>query len=275
MTERIVALVAANAMLAVLGAGLLPWLRLAHTRRQLLTRLPLAYAVGIAAGGILVAHLSLLHVPLGRIGLPLLAAVVARARAAAPARRGSRRPRAARGARTSRRSRCSAVAAAFAIPAARLFAVKPLLESDGWVIWATRAGRSSSSAIRPPRCSPTRASRRSSTRCCCRASRRSTFRFMGSFDATLLHLQLLGLGIAFVGGAWVLLREHTPPVLLAATLLAVVTAPTFFRQLQTNFADVPVAMLDRRSASPRSRRGSGPARPACCPRPRSSSARAR
>ena len=42
-----------------------------------------------------------------------------------------------------------------------------------------------------------------------------------------------------------LLREHTPPVLLAATLLAIVTAPAFFLQLQTNFADIPLAMLHR------------------------------
>ena len=32
-----------------------------------------------------------------------------------------------------------AIVAAFAVPAARLSAVKPLLESDGWQIWGTRA----------------------------------------------------------------------------------------------------------------------------------------
>src|SRR5262249_6396991 len=69
------------------------------------------------------------------------------------------------------------------------------------------------------------------------------FRFLGRFDGTLVHLQLLGLAAAFVGGAWILLRDHAPPVLLAAALLAVVTAPTFFNQLQTNFADVPLAIL--------------------------------
>src|SRR5262245_14421672 len=74
MTERILGLVVANVLLAVFGAGLLPFLRLARTRRELLTRLPLGYAVGVAAGGIVVAHLSLVHVAVGRIGLPLLAA---------------------------------------------------------------------------------------------------------------------------------------------------------------------------------------------------------
>src|SRR5262249_35406330 len=69
------------------------------------------------------------------------------------------------------------------------------------------------------------------------------FRFMGAFDGTVVHLQLLGLAIAFVGGAWSLLREHAPPLVLAISLLAIVTAPMFFGQLQTNDADVPAAMM--------------------------------
>ena len=242
MTGRILALVAANVVLLVLGVGLLPLLRLAHTRRQLLTRLPLAYAVGTAAGGILVAHLALVHVPVGRIGLPLLAV-------SALALGLRRLPRVTPRARAVWRPEDVAgiavlgVAAAFAIPAARLFSVKPMLESDGWVIWATRARTlyefghpvapvftdPSFPALQHPLLLP--------------ALEALAFRFMGSYDGTLVHLELLGLTIAFVGGAWTLLREYTPPVLLSATLLAVVTVPTFFHQLQTNFADIPLAML--------------------------------
>src|SRR5262249_36789108 len=47
----------------------------------------------------------------------------------------------------------------------------------------------------------------------------------------------------FVGGAWVLLRRSVRPLLLAVTLLAIVTAPSFLGQLQTNFADVPLAIV--------------------------------
>ena len=65
---------------------------------------------------------------------------------------------------------------------------------------------------------------------------------MSTFDGTAIHLQLLGLAIAFVGAAWILLRDHAPSLLLAAALLAVLTAPAFFGQLQTNSADVPLAM---------------------------------
>src|SRR5690606_11506346 len=74
VSERIAALAVANVLMLALGAGLLPLLRLAHSRRELVVRLPLAYAVGLAATGILAAHLSLVHVGLGRVGLPLLAA---------------------------------------------------------------------------------------------------------------------------------------------------------------------------------------------------------
>ena len=65
---------------------------------------------------------------------------------------------------------------------------------------------------------------------------------MTTFDGTTLHLQLLGLAVAFVAGAWTLLRRHAPSLLLAAVLLALVTAPSFFGQLQTASADVPLAM---------------------------------
>ena len=83
---------------------------------------------------------------------PLAAAHSARADRAAAARGGLARARAAAAARRALPACVPArgredvaalavlgVAAAFAIPAARLFVVKPLLESDGWVIWATRA----------------------------------------------------------------------------------------------------------------------------------------
>ena len=114
VTGRILALALANVVLLVLGIGLLPLLRLADTRRQLLTRLPLAYAVGVAAGGILTAHLALLHVPVGRIGLPLLAAAslvlgLRRVRPSPP--------------RTGRRWRLEDVAAVAVLGVAAAFAV--------------------------------------------------------------------------------------------------------------------------------------------------------
>src|SRR5262249_19805581 len=135
------------------------------------------------------------------------------------------------------------VIAAYFANAARLFAVKPLVENDGWALWGLRARalyefghpvapvftESWHSGLQYPLFRP--------------ELEAIDFRFMGAFDGSVVHLQLLGLAIAFVGGAWSLLRDHAPPLLLAISLLAIVSAPMFFGQLQTNDADVPAAMM--------------------------------
>ena len=63
---KIAAVLGVNVLILALGAGLLPRLRLARTWRQLLGRLPLAYAVGLAATGILAADLAVVARP-GRL----------------------------------------------------------------------------------------------------------------------------------------------------------------------------------------------------------------
>src|SRR6185437_1600697 len=74
MTGHILLLCLANLLMLAVGAGLLPVLRLAHSRRDVVGQLPLAYAVGLAATGIVAANLALVDVSVGRLGLPLLAA---------------------------------------------------------------------------------------------------------------------------------------------------------------------------------------------------------
>src|SRR5207302_3694880 len=133
----VLALVLANAWLLAFGAGLLPLLRLARTPSQLLARLPLAYAVGLAAWGILAAELALAHVPAGWLELVLLTV-------AAGALGLRRLEWAASGARPRLVRELPslavlAVGVAFLVNAARLFAVKPLSEIDGWSIWGLRA----------------------------------------------------------------------------------------------------------------------------------------
>jgi hypothetical protein len=236
------AVLVANALMLVLGAGLLPLLRLAETRRELVARLPLAYAVGIAGTGILAAELALVHVPVGKVGLPLLA-VAALALGLRRLRRGippgERRPFSWW---TLPALVLLGVAAAYLANAARLFTVKPLLENDGWALWGLRARalydaghpfapvftEAPYPALQYPLLLP--------------GLEAVDARFMSGFDGTAIHLQLLLLAVAFVGGAWILLRDHAASLLLAAALLAVLTAPAFFGQLQTNSADVPLAM---------------------------------
>ena len=241
MTSKIVAIAGANALMLLLGAGLLPYLRLARTRRELLSRLPLAYAVGLATTGILAADLAVVGVP---VGWGLLAAF-----AGVAAALGLRRLPGGRLRLPGSRLRdlpayaVLAVIAAFAVPLAKLLAVNPLNAIDGWVIWGLRARAlydfghpvapiftdPAYQALQHPLFLP--------------ALEALDFRIMGGFDGTLVHLQLLGFAIAFVGGAWGLLRTRVPPLLLAAVLLAAVTAPTFLNQLPSNYADIPVAVF--------------------------------
>jgi hypothetical protein len=234
----VIALLVANVLMLAVGAGLLPLLRAARTRTELLVRLPLAYPVGVAATGIVSAHLALIHVPVGRIGLPIFAVVALGA--------GLPRLRGGTGARALR-FEPSYLLLGFAVllcfRAARLFAVKPLLEFDGWAIWATRARTlyDYGHPIAPVFTDPTYPALQYPL--LLPSLEAVDFRFLGRFDGTLIHLQLAALALAFVGGAWTLLRNRVQPTLLAAVLLAIVAAPTFFNQLQTNYADVPLSIF--------------------------------
>ena len=241
MTGRIVALVAANVSCSGSGAGMLPLLGLARTPQQLLAKLPLAYAVGLVTTGVLAAELAVVGVPFGWIALAAVTAVAL----GVGLRRVERVPWEP-GPPLLQRLPAFAllgIVVAFLASAAGLFAVKPLFETDGWMLWAMRAralyefghpvAPVFTSAEYPGLTYPLWLP----------ALEAADFRFMGAFDGTLVHLQLAGLAAAFVGGAWVLLRSTSRPFLLAGTLLAIVTAPSVFNQLQTNFADIPLAML--------------------------------
>ena len=231
----------------VLGAGLLPLLRLAHTRRELLTRLPLAYAVGHRgrrdprrATSRCCTSRS------GWIGLPLLAAVslvlgLRRLRergargAAAPARPAGRR----------RRSRCSASrrrsrpggAALRGQAAARVGRLGDLGDAGAGALRVRPPGRAglhrpAYPALQHPLLLPGARGGRRSASWAASTARSSTSSCSASRSRSS----------AARGCCCASTRRR---LLLAAALLAVVTAPTFFNQLQTNFADIPLAMFDR------------------------------
>ena len=129
MTARILALVGANVLMLAVGVGLLPALRLATARRELLTKAPLGYAVGLAVTGIVAATLALVGVTVGWIVLPLMAVgslaygLRSVGRAAAPAWRWNVRDLAPLA--------VLAVAAVYLGAMARSFAVLPIWASDG------------------------------------------------------------------------------------------------------------------------------------------------
>jgi hypothetical protein len=242
VTSRVEALLLANLLVLAVGCGLLPILRLARTRWEIVVRLPLAYAVGLAATGIAAAELTLVGVPFGRLALALLAvAALALGLTGLPGGEpiSLRRPRGAEIPALV----LLALAAAIAVPAARLAAVRPFREAVEWQIWATRAkalwlfghpaspvfSNSAYPGLRQPLLLP--------------ALQALTLHFRGSFDDSLLHLQLFLFAVAFAGGSWTLLRRVSSPVVLAASLLAIFAAPAFLDGLVVNTGSIPLAVF--------------------------------
>ncbi len=76
MTGSLAGLLFANALYLAMGIALLPLLRIVRTREQLVSRLGLAYVLGVAAAGVLSAHLALIRVPVGLVELFAIALVL-------------------------------------------------------------------------------------------------------------------------------------------------------------------------------------------------------
>ena len=234
-----------NALFFAIGVGLLPILRVARTRDELVARIPLAYMVGVAATGILAAHLALIDVPLGLVELVVPAAAVLFF--------GLRRVGPASGTQFvgPREPVWSRVVGAVALVVALVllahawatYEVRPLLEWDGWAIWATKAralyefgGATgpvfTSDAYLPlqhPLLLP--------------SLEAMDFRAMGTYDATVVHVQLALLAIGFLLGFVGLLRDRVPIGLLGPVALAILAAEPVLKQLSTNLADVPLALF--------------------------------
>jgi hypothetical protein len=228
-------LLAANVLYLAIGAGLLPLLRVARSWRQLAVRGGLAYFVGLAVAGILSSDLALASVA---IELPELT-VLALASLALGWWRLRREPPGAEPERawtlTWPRTELAVAGGAAATllllvaHAWRTFRVRPLLEWDGWAIWATKARalydyggtfgpifRSESyGPLQHPLLLP--------------SLEAIGFRAMGTFDGTTIHVQLL----------W----ERVPPAVLALATLALVAATPVLTQLATNQADIPLAFF--------------------------------
>jgi hypothetical protein len=238
---RATGLLGANLLIVVVGLGALPLLGVARSWRELLSRCGLAYICGLVIVGIVSAHLALVHVSVGWIGLSVLAAgalvvLVWRLHGTGPIRL----------ARPGWVDLAGlAVFAALVIEYARAFRVAPLNRYDAWAIWALKghalyafgwadpavfAGTSYRFAnLDYPLLLP--------------SLEAIDFRAMGAFDTRLLHVQFLLFLVAAVLALVALLRDLVPPVVLWSSVLAVALAPAVFDQLLTAYADIPLALV--------------------------------
>jgi hypothetical protein len=246
LTADIGLIVLFNALMASFGLGLMPLLRIARTPRQLLLRSPLAYGLGLAVTGILGSTLELVRAPLGLLELSILAlASLLGGCFRLFTERGSEGMQQADYSRWSLGVGLVSVGLSLLLlfHTAQAYAVRPLREYDGWVIWATKAralfalGGVTDSVFASdvyehaeyPLLLPTLEA--------------IALRALGGFDGTLVHLQLAGIAVAFVGAAWTISRATATPAMTGLIILAIVSAPAVLNQLGWNYADIPLGLL--------------------------------
>ena len=238
---RMAALLGANALMLVAGLGMLPLLGIARSWRLLVFRCGLAYLCGLVLVGIVSAHLALVQVSVGWIGLVVMAALslaFCAWRLNGTERPGWRRP-----------SWVSAVGfaalVALIVDYGRAFRVAPLNRYDAWAIWALKghalyafgwadpvvfAGASYRFAnLDYPLLLP--------------SLEAIGFRAMGAFDTRLVHVQFLLFLVAALLALYALLRDRVPAVILWLSLFVLALAPAVFDQLLTAYADLPLALV--------------------------------
>jgi hypothetical protein len=238
---RAAGLLGANLLMLVAGLGLLPLLGAARSWRELLSRCGLAYLCGLVLVGIVSAHLALVHVAIGWIGLAVVAA--GGVGATCWRLRGTARPRLGRPGWMTIAGAGALVA--LIVEYARAFRVAPLNRYDAWAIWALKghalyafgwadpvvfAGTSYRFAnLDYPLLLP--------------SLEAVDFRTMGAFDTRLLHVQFLLFLAAAVVALVALLHDLVQPLVLWASALALAVAPAVFDQLLTAYADLPLALV--------------------------------
>ncbi len=237
-----------NVIFLALGVGVIGLVRAARSWRELVSRLGLAYLAGICIVGIAAAELAVANVALGIPGLAVVATIILVAGLV----------RFARGLEPNVREDETCLWGSRLIGAAALvqtglllavagtaFAVRPLWEWDGWAIWGFKAralyafGGVSNAAFE----SHAYVHHMQDYPLFLPALEATAYRAMGGVDERLVHLQLLGLAVGFVGALWALLRPRVPAELLGLSVLAMIAAPGVLDGLAANYADVPLAIF--------------------------------
>jgi hypothetical protein len=205
----------------------------------------IAYPLGLAAVVIPASYVALLGVPVGITatisGVVLVGTAVVRMRA-----RGRLAPLprpALPGFRALPALALGVVIAVLLAYAARTFAIRPLVEWDGWAVWSAKARLlyvdpgAAPAALRSGNYGQTPYPLGLPT------IEALGFGAMGRYDPTLIGVQLYLLALGFPAALWSLLRGRARSWLIALTALTVVCAPQILYQLLTHYADVPLALF--------------------------------
>ena len=248
MSGSLAGLLFAQVLYVAIGLGLLPLTGIAPTWGLWRLRFGLAYMVGVAAAGIMAAHLALVDAPVGLVELTVLGVVALalgwrrlRGTTSATPKRRWTLPRPVVWANVAFSVATALLLGALLGQATSAFAARPLKEWDGWAIWATKAKAlyefggvydpvfSTYEPVAHPILLP--------------SLEAIGFRSMGAFDGTLIHVQLIALAFGFATALWWLLADRVPSGVLGVGLLSLLSATPVLAQLSTNLADVPLAFF--------------------------------
>jgi hypothetical protein len=247
--SSIASVVLVNVVLALCGLGVLAVLGVASSPKGLLRAAVIAPLAGMAWVGIAAATTATLGFSFGVIGL--IAVTLATCAGGAARLRTSDDPSSVVKPRKGMTWPELGTAAAALITigvvcafALATYAVKPLVEYDGWAMWGMKARALATLGGDPAVfASDTYARLHLEYPLLLPALHALPIETADEFSSNIVVLQCVAIGMAGLLAIWGLLREVVRPALLLAFLAAIAAMPAFFLQLGSGYADVPLAVF--------------------------------
>jgi hypothetical protein len=244
-----IAVVVVTALQTVTGLGVVAALGAARSLRELVRLAGVAPLAGMASAGVVGATLTTLGSRLGLGGLVALAVLAVAPGAGRLALAGSPKPAPPRRPHT-RIALVATVTSLAAIAVVAAFALagfrdKPLAEYDGWAIWGMKARALATLGSADPAVFAAEAYERLHLEypLLLPTLQALPLQAADGFASNTLLLSCLAIGFAGLLAIWAILREVVQPPLLLAFVAAIACAPAFVLQLQTGYADVPLAVF--------------------------------
>lgn len=245
----VASIVLVNVVFACCGLGVLAVLGVARSPKGLLRAAALAPLAGMAWVGIAAATTATIGPSFGIVGLVVVTLATCAGGALRLRRDDDVLPLAGprRGLRWRELGVAAAALATIAVVCAfavATFAVKPLVEYDGWAMWGMK-GKAIATLGGDPAvlASDTYTRLHLEYPLLLPALHALPIGAADRFSSNIVVLQCVTIGIAGLLAFWGLLRDVVRPSVLLAFVAAIAAMPAFFLQLGSGYADVPLAVF--------------------------------
>jgi hypothetical protein len=135
------------------------------------------------------------------------------------------------------------VLAVLLVRASGTFAIRPLVDWDGWAVWTAKARLLYSDPSIAPQALRSGSYGQAPYPLGLPTVEALGFGAMGQYDGTLIGVQFLLLAAAFPLALWALLRDYARSWVIVLASIAVIGAPQILYQLLTHYADVPLGLF--------------------------------